>query len=245
MLTFAPWDFLLQAHVNDQGLVDYGRWRQDSMEMLTDWLAELQTVAVAELSPDETLALWLNLYNALTIRQVLSRYPIASIRPDILGWPNRLGLWTFFSRPVYSLNGESLSLNRIEHRKLRSRFKDPRVHFALVCASLGGPILRNDAYLPDIVEAQLDTDAQRFINNPAKVRYDAETNTLHCSSIFKWHERDFLGVAPSIVAYIGQYLPHLPPTAEVVYLPSDWRLNQYPPVDPQHLPASQPDAPTP
>lgn len=245
MLTFAPWDFLLQAHVNDQGLVDYGRWRQDSMEMLTDWLAELQTVAVADLLPDETLALWLNLYNALTIQQVLSRYPIDSIRPQLFGWPNWLGLWTFFSRPVYALNGESLSLNRIEHRKLRSQFKDPRIHFALVCASLGCPVLRNEAYLPDIVEAQLDTDAQRFINNPDKVRYDAETNTLHCSAIFKWYEKDFLRVAPSIAAYIGQYLLHLPPTVEVVYLPYDWRLNQHPPLDRQDSPAHPPDPPIP
>lgn len=234
MLTFAPWDFLLQAHVTDQGLVDYGRWQQESGVLLTDWLAEIRPVVVADLSTDERLALWINLYNALTIQQVLSRYPIPSIRPEFLGLPNWLGLWTFFSRPVYTLNGESLSLNRIEHRKLRSQFQDPRIHFALVCASLGCPILRNEAYLPDIVEAQLDTDAQRFINNPDKVRYDAEHNILHCSPIFKWYEKDFLRVSPSISAYIGQYLPHLPPTAEVAYLPYNWNLNDLSARAPDH-----------
>jgi hypothetical protein len=92
MLTFAPWDFMLQAYVDDQGLVDYGRWRQESMTLLADWLMELQSVAVADLPPEEHLAFWLNLYNALMVQEVLLRYPIASIRPRFLGIPNGLGL---------------------------------------------------------------------------------------------------------------------------------------------------------
>jgi hypothetical protein len=226
MLTFASWDFMLQAYVDDQGLVDYGRWRQESMAMLADWLAELQTVTVADLTPEEHMAFWLNLYNALMVQEVLLRYPIASIRPKILGIPNWLGLLAFLSRPVYRLNGQPLSLNHIEHRKLRATFGDPRIHFALVCASLGCPILRNEAYLPGIVEAQLDTDAQRFLNNPEKVRYDADQNILHCSKIFQWYEKDFLIAAPSIAAYIAQYNPQVAEAAEVRYLPYDWSLNQ-------------------
>ncbi|QQE66026.1 DUF547 domain-containing protein [Leptolyngbya sp. BL0902] len=226
MLTFAPWDFMLQAYVDDQGLVDYGRWRQESMAMLADWLAELQTVVVADLTPEEHLAFWLNLYNALMVQEVLRRYPITSIRPRILGFPNWLGLLAFLSRPVYRHNGQSLSLNHIEHRKLRATFADPRIHFALVCASLGCPILRNEAYLPGIVEAQLDTDAQRFLNHPEKVRYDADQNILYCSKIFQWYKEDFLAVAPSIAAYIAQYNPQVSLAAEVRYLPYDWGLNR-------------------
>lgn len=228
MLTFAPWDFMLQAYVDDQGLVDYGRWRQESLTMLVDWLGELQSVRVANLSPEEHLSLWLNLYNALMVQEVLRRYPIASIRPKILGLPNWLGLLTFLSRPVYRINGQSLSLNHIEHRKLRATFGDPRIHFALVCASLGCPILRNEAYLPAIVEAQLDTDAQRFLNNPDKVRYDADQDVLYCSKIFQWYEADFLAVAPSIAAYVAQYNPQVPSTATVRYLPYNWTLNRQP-----------------
>ena len=224
MLTFAPWDFMLQAYVDDQGLVNYSRWQQESMTLLTDWLSELQTVAVADLPPEEHLAFWLNLYNALMVQEVLWRYPIASIRPRILGLPNWLGLLAFLSRPVYQLQGETLSLNRIEHHKLRAIFGDPRIHFALVCASLGCPILRNEAYLPAIVEAQLDTDAQRFLNNPDKVRYDAEQNILYCSKIFQWYQGDFLKVAPSIATYVAQYNPQVPKTATVRYLPYDWSL---------------------
>ncbi|HIK46918.1 MAG TPA: DUF547 domain-containing protein [Leptolyngbyaceae cyanobacterium M65_K2018_010] len=226
MLNFTPWDSMLQAYVNDQGQVDYGRWQQEGTQPLNDWLNSLRPVARAELTPEEHLALLINLYNALTIQQVLARYPMASIRPQILGLPNWLAFLRFFSRPVYTLGGESLSLNKIEHQQLRRRFQEPRIHFALVCAAVGCPILRNEAYLPDIVEAQLDTDAQRFMNNPEKVRYEAEMGALYCSPILKWYEKDFLQVAPSIPAYVGQYLPTVPKTAEVRYLPYDWSLNQ-------------------
>ena len=226
MLTFAPWDFMLQAYVDDQGLVDYGRWQQESRPLLADWLAELRSVVVADLTAEEHLAFWLNLYNALMVQEVLLRYPIASIRPKILGLPNWLGLLVFLSRPVYQLSGEALSLNHIEHRKLRPTFADPRIHFALVYASLGCPILRNEAYLPAIVEAQLDTDAQRFLNNPDKVHYDADQDVLYCSKIFQWYEADFLAVASSIAAYVAQYNPQVPKTATVRYLPYHWTLNQ-------------------
>lgn len=228
MLTFAPWDFMLQAYVDDQGLVDYGRWQRESVPLLTDWLTELRSVGVAELTPEEHLAFWLNLYNALMVQQVLQRYPIRSIRPRLFGLPNWPGFLVFLNRSVYRLNDEALSLNRIEHGKLRPLFGDPRIHFALVCASLGCPSLRNEAYLPAIVEAQLDTDAQRFINNPDKVRYVADQGVVYCSKIFQWYKADFLKGSPSITAYIAQYLPQVPATAEVRYLPYDWRLNQQP-----------------
>jgi hypothetical protein len=226
MLDFTPWDSMLQAYVNDQGQVDYGRWQQEAAHTLTDWLEALRPISVTNLSSEEHLALLINLYNALTIEQVLAQYPIDSIRPSLFGWPNWLGFWRFFNRPVYTLGGETLSLNTLEHQRLRPIFQEPRIHFALVCASVGCPILRNEAYLPEIVEAQLDTDAQRFINNPDKVRYNAEDGILYCSRIFKWYEKDFLQAAPSIPAYVGQYLPESPKIAEVRYLPYDWSLNQ-------------------
>ena len=110
-------------------------------------------MSLEELSTDDQLALLINLYNALTIQQVLAAYPIDSICPKILGIPNWLAFWRFFSRTVFAMNGTALSLNTIEHGILRKQFKEPRIHFALVCASMGCPVLRNEAYLPDIVEA--------------------------------------------------------------------------------------------
>lgn len=229
MLNFMPWDSMLQEYVDDQGRVDYDRWQQEATITLADWLTSLCNVEVEGLIPEEKLALWLNLYNALTIQQILGRYPLGSIRPTILGIPNWLSYLRFFSRPLYRLNGAPLSLNIIEHQTLRPHFKEPRIHFALVCAAMGCPILRNEAYLPDIVEAQLETDAHRFIHNLAKVRYEADHDRLYCSQIFKWYKADFLQVAPSVPEYIGSYLTaHATLTAatEVCYLPYDWRLNQ-------------------
>ncbi|WP_017301736.1 DUF547 domain-containing protein [Nodosilinea nodulosa] len=228
MLNFTPWNTLLQTYVDDQGRVDYARWQREALPDLEGWLASLPR-SLDNLASEESLALLINLYNALTIQQVLHRYPMASILPKLLGLPNWLAFWRFFSRSLYTLDGKPVSLNDLEHSILRPRFKEPRLHFALVCASVGCPILRNEAYWPDIVEAQLETDAHRFIHNPDKVRYDPNAGVLYCSKIFKWYSEDFLRLAPSLPDYIGTYLnvgPPLSPLTEVRYLPYDWGLNQ-------------------
>ncbi len=229
MLNFSPWNQLLQEYVNDQGLVDYARWQQEAEGALGDWLKSLRKVELESLPSDDKLALLINLYNALAIRQVLAAYPIDSICPTVLGIPNWLAFWRFFSRTVFEINGTPFSLNAIEHGLLRKQFKEPRIHFALVCASIGCPLLRNEAYLPDIVEAQLETDANNFIHNTDKVLFDADSGMLYCSKIFKWYAKDFLQIADSIPAYIGQYLTEYPEVSQslaVQYLPYGWDLNQ-------------------
>jgi hypothetical protein len=230
MLNFAPWNQMLQQYVDDQGRVNYREWKAESEPQLNRWLDELAHLNLQEYpEPDQRLALWLNLYNALTIAQVLAAYPIASIRPVMLAIPNWIAFLWFFLRPSYILGNQRYSLNRIEHGILRREFADPRIHFALVCASIGCPLLRNEAYFPERVQAQLDADADRFINNPDKVRYDTQTQTLYCSKIFRWYRQDFLKVAPSIPQYIQQYwsspvsLSASTPIRELNY---DWSLNQ-------------------
>ena len=227
MLNFTPWNTLLQTYVDDQGRVDYARWQQEAAPDLDAWLDSLPN-SLDGLAPEDSLALLINLYNALTIQQVLKHYPTDSILPKVLGLPNWLAFWRFFSRSLYQLDGKPISLNDLEHTLLRPQFKEPRLHFALVCASGGCPILRNEAYLPDIVEAQLETDAHRFIHNADKVRYDPDAGVLYCSKIFKWYSEDFLRTAPSVPDYIGAYLsPHPPLSAltEIRYLTYDWSLN--------------------
>lgn len=228
-LNFAIWDSLLQEYVNDQGQVDYGRWQQASLVELEQWLTDMSDVDLQSLDRMQAIALLLNLYNALTLRQVLYQYPIHSIRPQVLGIPNWLAFLRFFTQTVYCLNGQSLSLNTIEHSMLRQHL-EPRIHFALVCASVGCPLLRAEAYVPDQLTAQLEEDCERFINNPDKVRYDTARQTLFCSKIFKWYQADFLTVAESIPAYIDRYYnaAQLPASVTVVYLPYSWDLNQRP-----------------
>lgn len=227
-LNFAAWDELLRNYVDDQGRVAYGYWQQESLPALEQWLTDVSGVDLQLLDRTAAIATLLNLYNALTIRQVLHQYPITSIRPQVLGIPNWLAFLRFFTKTVYTLSGQSLSLNNIEHDILRQQFLDPRIHFALVCASVGCPLLRAEAYEPDKLINQLDKDCDRFINNPDKVHYDATSQTLYCSKIFKWYKADFLTMAGSIAGYCDRYYTadQIPASVNVVYLPYSWDLNQ-------------------
>ena len=227
MIDFAVWDSLLRQYVDQQGRVDYQAWSQQP-KTLMNWLAGLEPLDLKPDLTDEQLALWINLYNAFTISTILERYPIASIRPVVLGIPNWFAFLRFFQRRAYRFSNQTYSLAQIENKILRDRWHDPRIHFAIVCASIGCPLLRNAAYTSDLVEHQLEDDAHRFINNLDKVRYDAQTETLYCSKIFKWYRQDFLQVAGSIPDYICIYRPDLPLTAAtaIAYLDYDWSLNQ-------------------
>ncbi|WP_239112380.1 DUF547 domain-containing protein [Halomicronema sp. CCY15110] len=228
MPDFAPWDSMLKRYVNDGGQVDYAAWQSESCQELNSWLESLQSNNFSQLGREEAIALLINLYNALTIRQVLQTYPIASIRPTFLGLPNWWAFLRFFNHPVYQLEGKSLSLNGIEHGLLREQFSEPRLHFALVCASVGCPLLRAEAYEPARLDEQLTADARRFIRNDDKVRYDATQRILYCSKIFQWYKTDLLTVADSIPAYISQHRPELdlPDRVTVNFLPYSWALNQ-------------------
>ena len=235
-IDFEPWAQLLQRYVSSKGLVDYQRWSADNsalaespqggLTQLKTWLTSLQTTNLESLDADTRLAFLLNLYNALTIRQVLEKYPLDSIRPTVFGVPNWLAFKLFFSNSLYELNGQKLSLDDIEHNLIRKKFAEPRIHFALVCASSGCPQLRNEAYWPATVREQLERDAQQFIRNPEKVRYDAQTNVLYCSKIFKWYEEDFLTVANSVADYIQRYShQQILLSAQIEHLPYSWQLN--------------------
>ncbi len=228
MIDFTLWDRLLREYVDDQGRVDYARWQQKSMAALDQWLAEIGPIDVQSLDRPTAIAFLINLYNALTIQQVLHKYPIDSIQPQFLSMPNWFAFLRFFTKPIYTLNGQSLSLNTIEHKLLRQQFQEPRIHFALVCASIGCPLLRAEAYIPDRLTQQLEADADRFMHDPDKVRYDVTSQVLYCSKIFKWYKADFLTVADSIAAYIDRHHTAIkfPKTVKIAYLPYSWDLNQ-------------------
>ncbi|MEO1636876.1 MAG: DUF547 domain-containing protein [Cyanobacteria bacterium J06631_9] len=230
MIDFTPWDRLLQKYVKN-GQVDYTRWKDESLQPLESWLQTTQTVALNSLNEEAQIAFLINLYNALTIRQVLQKYPIDSIRPTILGVPNLVSFLQFFKQSIHSISKqagklENVSLDNIEHDILRANHNESRIHFALVCASGGCPRLRSHAYFPEQLNEQLSEDAKSFITNSEKVRYEATSQTLYCSKLFKWYEADFLAKADSIAAYIQPYLNvQLPATVTLEYLPYSWQLN--------------------
>ena len=229
-IDFRIWDELLQRYVDDLGRVNYRRWKAEGADVLRAWLESFADVDLADFTDaDARLALWLNAYNAIAISQVLEVYPIASIRPKVLGIPNWLSFLDFFTRSNTIIGGKKYSLNQIEHAILRPEFAEPRIHFALVCASVGCPLLRRGAYFPESVRTQLEADASRFIHNRDKVRYDAQKKTLYLSKIFEWYREDFVKAAGSVAEYVGGYLGPEAAVGDgwaIVFLPYDWNLNR-------------------
>jgi len=223
-------DGLLRAYVHD-GVVDYGCFQVHERQ-LDDYLRVLADVDLSELSRGEQLALWINAYNAFTIKLVLSRYPKISSIKDIPGrWDGKD--WTVGGQKYYSLD-------EIENEILRKQFHEPRIHFAIVCASKSCPDLAAEAYVDTRLDAQLDRAAHRFVADPLKGSKIARgtsplgrsVDKLYLSSIFKWFRADFEREG-SLVDFVMPYLTgderffveeanNDPPIA---FLDYDWSLN--------------------
>lgn len=214
----AAWSLQLGEFVHD-GAVDYAGWKKEQLA-LDGYLRQLVVVKKEEFAaftrPEQT-AFLIDAYNAYTVRLILNHFPLGSIRS--------IGLLpgAAFRRSFIPLLGEELSLNDLEDR-LRER-GDPRIHFALVCASQSCPKLRATAYRATDLEAQLDTAAREFLGDPRKNRF--EPGAAHLSSIFKWYGDDFSKAAGSLAAYLGRYTKDpLPKDVRIDYLDYDWSLNE-------------------
>ena len=223
-LSHELFDQVLQKYVDSQGRVNYAGLKNDP-GTLESYLDLLAVNAPSDRATFQTgLAFWINAYNALTIKGVLDHYPTTSVRKIKL-------FGGFFSRIKFQVGGRSYTLDNIEHDIIRSEFGDPRIHFALVCASLGCPILENRAFVPETLEKQLDNATANFINNPEKVRLDRENGVLHLSQIFEWYAGDFEDTHDSVINFISEYLPEADAAflaraeIQIQYLQYDWRLN--------------------
>lgn len=217
-------DQVLQEYVDSQGRVDYARLKSDP-GTLESYLDLLAVNAPGDNATFQTgLAFWINAYNALTIKGVLDHYPTTSVRKVKL-------FGGFFSRIKFQVGGRSYTLDNIEHDIIRYEFGDPRIHFALVCASLGCPILEKRAFVPETLEKRLDNTTANFINNPEKVRLDRENSILHLSQIFEWYAEDFEDTHGSVINFISEYLPEADAAflkkeeVRIQYLKYDWSLN--------------------
>jgi hypothetical protein len=223
----AAWNVLLQRWVRD-GRVAYSAIKQEVGAPLEAYLEELSATCALNYekwSRNERLAFWINAYNAYTVKLIVDHYPIQSIRK--IGFLPGAAFRRRFV-PMLGLKGEIISLNDIEHGTLRADFREPRIHFALVCASVGCPVLNNEAYRAKDLDRQLDEQARLFLSDTSKNRFDPATNTLHLSPIFDWFRADFTAVAGTIVAYVARYLndPRISnPDVKIKYTDYDWSLN--------------------
>lgn len=213
---------LLQKYVK-AGVVNYGGFKSEE-DRFDSFLRQIGRVNPESLSREDEYAYWINAYNAWTIKLILTGYPgVKSIKD--LG-----GFWGPWKKRFVKAGGKTLTLDEIEHKILRPRFKDPRVHFAVNCASKGCPPLRSEPYEGAGLDAQLNDQTASFINDPIRTRLDR--NRLYVSRIFKWFSEDFdddpVGFVIRYAA--GDFRNKLllqRNSLDVKYMDYDWSLNGY------------------
>lgn len=229
-------DALLARYVvpHEDGVtrVRYGTWKANAEDRaaLTRWIDAAATQAPSRMPRNEAYAYWANLYNALTVKEILDHYPVKSIRDigsrgvpfDPKGW---FGPWR---TRLVTVEGRRLSLDNIEHDIMRPTLRDPRVHYAVNCASIGCPNLYPAAWRAATIDAELETAAAAFVNHPRGVTV-REDGGLRVSSIYHWFAEDF-GGAEGAVEHFRRYAAaplaaRLGPSARIAEHAYDWALN--------------------
>jgi hypothetical protein len=237
----ALWNTLLASHVHwtadgSTSKVDYVGLSRESAK-LDDYLEQLSHVdsaAFNALNQNDRQAFLINAYNAATLQLILSRYPKLESIKD---------LGSLFSSPwkrdFVVLLGKTRSLDSIEHELLRGAadYSDPRIHFAVNCASIGCPALRPEAYVGSRLDAQLTDQTRRFLGDRSRNRYDAKSDRLEVSKLFDWYAGDFDDHAGGVAAFLDMHADALglnESTRErlrqgklaITFTDYDWKLNQ-------------------
>jgi hypothetical protein len=213
-LDHQPWDELLgrylQVNKGEINRFDYRAMTAADRAQLKGYLQGLQQATVSKLSRAAQRAYWINLYNATTVAVVLEHYPVESILDiDISPGLFSNGPW---GKKLLKIEGQEVSLDDIEHRILRPIWRDPRLHYALNCASLGCPNLQPVAFTRENSERLLDAAAQAFINHPRGA--EVVDGKLVVSSIYDWFEADFGGSDAGVIKYLRRYAQ--PPLKEAL-----------------------------
>lgn len=233
-LSYDTWKQALAEHAAG-GRVDYAEIKK-SPARLNQFLDEMQAAPRKDFETwnrDQKIAFWVNTYNAAAVKVVIDHYPLHKR----LGWKalaypaeSIQQIPDVWDRKVVEALGRRLSLNEIENEILRKEFSEPRIHFALVCASLGCPVLRDEPYEAGQLDSQLEDQARKFLSDPNKFRYEKKSDKIHLSPIFKWFKEDFKQKG-GVTAFLKNYLPEeiagaLSPRTEIEWLDYDWSLNR-------------------
>ncbi len=220
----AEFSHLLETYVHDN-LVDYKSWTANKKDhaALGNYVDQLTALDPAGWPTDAGLAYWINLYNAVTLRLILDNYPLESIK-DLGGFLKK----SPWKRELVTVAGRTLTLNNIENDIIRPEFGDPRIHFALNCASLGCPPLSPEAYSPANLGNQLDAACTLALNQDPWVLVDGRN--LKLTKIFDWYRQDFEIQDGKVVDFIRRFRKKPLPEGDlkIGYLDYDWSLNEAP-----------------
>jgi Protein of unknown function, DUF547 len=219
-------DQILATYVDDQGRVDYNGIAKD--QAFKVYLDSLKSANLDSMSRNDQLAFWLNAYNAVTIDKVIQWKPKKSVRETVIP-----GVWTstkFFTTRQHTVAGKSFSQDDIEHEILRKQFNDPRIHFAIICASSSCPPLPRYAYTEENVQTKLEEETRNYINSDRGTKMDSAENTLYLSKLFDWFSGDFESKSGSVMDFIKPYLDKdalafLARKPKIAYIHYDWSLN--------------------
>jgi len=211
---------LLDQYVTPEG-VDYRGWHASEADSaaLDNILDQWSSVDHQSLDREEASAFLINLYNAAMIREVLENYPLDSVR--------EIGFLPFavFRRDVIDLNGDDVSLDHIEKEVLLKDYFDPRIHFAVNCASVSCPPLRGDPFTGGDLSAQLDEQTRLFASSSHAAQVSSDNESTSYSELFKWYADDFPGDDPAV--YLNRFRNDpLPEGNEVKWIEYDWGLNR-------------------
>lgn len=225
----ADFDQLLQRYVDQDGMVNYAAWHKSPQDRghLQQYLGRLSQASPGiKASRDGQLAFWINAYNATTLEGILQVYPTTSIRNHTA----KLAGYNIWKDLPLLVGGKPHSLDTMEHQVLR-KMGEPRIHFAIVCASIGCPRLLNEAYVPDRLKEQLDRNTRDFFSRPQNFQLD-KSGTMHVSSILDWFGGDFGDSQQAQYTALQQYIPKnaqriaVSPNARVVFQDYNWSLNE-------------------
>ncbi|HSF53240.1 MAG TPA: DUF547 domain-containing protein [Algoriphagus sp.] len=218
------WNQLVKVHVKPDGKVDYRGFIRDKpkleqyLTLLSDNAPDRKTW-----SKNQQLAYWINAYNAFTVKLIVDNYPVKSIRdlgPE-LKIPLIKDVWHY---KFFKIGGVESSLDEIEHSILRKEFDEPRIHFAINCASVSCPPLLNEAFTAENIEAQLSKVATTFINDSSRNKISPDQAQI--SSIFSWFKGDFTKNG-SLIDFLNKYSKvKLKPNAKISHLDYNWNLNE-------------------
>lgn len=217
------WTTLLQKHIEEDGNVNYKGFVKDSID-LNAYLKQLTSNPPDENTWSETaqIAYWINVYNAFTVKLIVMHYPLESIKDigSVIQIPFINSPWDV---KFIEINGKKLDLNNVEHSILRKKFNEPRIHFAINCASFSCPQLRREAFVATKLNEQLNEQAIDFVNDPQRNIISKESAEL--SKIFDWFKSDFTKES-SLVTFLNKYSKRkLEEGAKISFLDYDWSLN--------------------